>query len=238
MDSPRHVSIFFAIDLAARKFQITYRSLLREAVDNRSGLEEQSWAFDSTTKIHICANKNGASDLPCTVSQLDLFYSYLDDPVFSMGYVSGVARIISTLPKYLISESSSACGFLSTHWWLTYRYHKLFKLWILWYISSRVHLFEWKSSIGDSASSPTTGTAPSWDSSVIFIYFEGSLILYSLRKNLSKSLLQDSSSHFLSQHFCPVFHRTLLLLRSLLGFESLPSREHQPQYFRCIKLMY
>ena len=74
-----------------------------EKVDDFSDLDEHSWAFDSTTKIHICANKNGASDLPCTVSQLDLFYSYLGDPVFSIGYVSGVARIISILPKYLIS---------------------------------------------------------------------------------------------------------------------------------------
>ena len=61
---------------------------------NLNAFPGEPWSFDSSTKINICSDKNGASALSCTVSQLDLFYSSDKDIYFAMNYVGGVTRII------------------------------------------------------------------------------------------------------------------------------------------------
>ena len=81
---------------------MAFRTLFSEERDNHQ-LEGQSWVLDSTTKLNICSDQNGASSLYCKVSQLDLFYFNPEDPLFSTGYFSGVARIILVLSKNIES---------------------------------------------------------------------------------------------------------------------------------------
>jgi len=77
----------------------------------------QPWAFDSTTKLHVCPGKDGELGISCTVSEVNLLYSYIRDPdLFIYGYFGAMIRMLLyfSWKKTNFSSSSQTCNLLSS----------------------------------------------------------------------------------------------------------------------------
>jgi len=110
-----------------------------------------SYTFNSTTKIYLCSDVDSASALSCTISHLQLtpIYPY---PTQGLG---DFTRKFFSLKIFIMKISAVTQAFYSL---TNGEFSSL--------ISGAGEAY-----FGDSASSPTDGTSPSFDSSVNHICF-------------------------------------------------------------------
>jgi hypothetical protein len=166
------ISFFFSIDLSAKKCKFEYQTMSVSNVNDVDLWATQSLNFDETTTIKMCSNKDGTKTNECTISDLHLIYTYFEAGEYAAGLAAGTTP---TLAAFYSLTDGPATSLKNT-------------------ISSTDSGY-----FGDSASSPTAGTSPSWDSSVIFTRFIE--FIFDSRMNLSPSPQQNSFSLFPCLHF-------------------------------------
>jgi len=160
------ISFFVTINLETKFYTIEFLTKLGEENTNQSSeLATTTWTFDASTKINVCAARDGTTNA-CTVSNFIVYAEYYNN-AYSLGYASASDRIIF-LGRYfqlinlavidsffplidgpLTSLSNGINGANTGYFGIIYADNRNNNL------------------IGDKAESPTASTLPVWDSSVI-----------------------------------------------------------------------
>lgn len=150
----------FSLDLENSYADLDIRSLDLYASSDNIFDSTPSYTFDETTKIYLCSDMDGAaSALSCTISQLQLTPVY---PDYWINVFADFTRMMRTFLNHFFNE------FLA----VSQAFYPLTDGKLTSLINTEDSAY-----FGDSASSPSTGTSPSFDSTVKISF------VFSLEKN-------------------------------------------------------
>jgi len=146
------ISFFVTINLETKFYTIEFLTKLGEENTNQSSeLATTTWTFDASTKINVCAARDGTTNA-CTVSNFIVYAEYYNN-AYSLGYASASDPVIDSffplIDGPLTSLSNGINGANTGYFGIIYADNRNNNL------------------IGDKAQSPTASTLPVWDSSVI-----------------------------------------------------------------------